>query len=1211
MAQRNFSSPLRISAIADITLFLLVLHAAGLLSFHLTAAARNSNSKRIDDGGIKVPASLSGSARHIVATRNLPLTLRCPIIITSEDVRILDLWWMKDGVKLDAYPITNSGQQQQTNSQQSQPLIQTSTQAHYHPPSSPSSSSSSSSSSTSSTSPRIVITKEGDLHFEKINHKVITSGQRHRNYSDEGDYRCVVKSPLGVVLSSVISVSVAQSADTKSTQEVKTKSGEPTLLECQIASFSSYHSSSDLRFTWFRGDNVTITQELDVRYNILSSGTLAISRVNSSDAGTYRCVSWDEASKHERISFVSLVILPGHDNVSSEPPKILSTPTFTEGKTVLILEEEESTTLDCVASGIPLPMINWVMTINNDNGTLSVQVTHGRYFRNSINITSDLLVRGSSDVNFTCIADNGLGPVSRTIQVFQLPALQREPVSYQYPPAKTVRFECKVNPIFSLIWYKDGQVLEAGKGRVKVKGNELVVSNTIRNDSGFYQCEVIADDRVYAVGTARLLVNNSRDAPDAPTNVECIENHPTALTVSWKQPSNFKDIHAFSVHYMPFRGAETQRVVSKEVSTVEISSLIPHTNYSIYVRSYSTKSASVQSTLVVCETTEDVPLNKPPQMKMERFGPPSQVRIYWKRLTNKEARGKIILYKLQWRSVDGEFSNVRYIDGESEEFLITDLDPDQDYELRLIPSTSMGWPARKDSMEWTRVNASIFANRNSTNNNESHSIIFDEYFAAPSMHLTVLNSTSALVNWSEPPRPKEISVKGFRITYSTKSERVKDVVFFGPITVYNDNAREHLFTNLVSGATYEFYLQTWGTGWESSVASKFIRTFTDSDDEQWLNSGEGMLTTVSGLQVHPISSTEVRLKWDQAMINNTDGHFYIVKYNQVDTSEIHTLSSTRESVEIIGLTPYTSYEFVVQLALKDGRFGPYSQKIESRTLPGIPGVPINLHWRVLNQTIVEVEWKPPSPPNGIITKYWVEFKLNKVNNTAPNSQNSTSGGSATAITTSTVTTTTTAAVTNGSWAVKPTSNTSIFLNELQINEYYAVRVKAETRAGTGEPSDIVMVRILTMRPAPPVIVESLPQDEPTTGQNPLSNDQQRLGIIIGLALSAVFVSLCVTIILCRNRFFPLISRPPLGTMYVNGNGHPPRAMRSLESINCVEMKVLVGLTSVDGHLDTKGGHPVANGNVPSATDPLLVHISRNASNRHDNHDDETIPNCVH
>lgn len=59
----------------------------------------------------------------------------------------------------------------------------------------------------------------------------------------------------------------------------------------------------------------------------------------------------------------------------------------------------------------------------------------------------------------------------QTMQVFRLPALQVQPDSYQYPPAKTVRFECKVPPMFSLVWYKDGQLLETGKGRVKVYMN--------------------------------------------------------------------------------------------------------------------------------------------------------------------------------------------------------------------------------------------------------------------------------------------------------------------------------------------------------------------------------------------------------------------------------------------------------------------------------------------------------------------------------------------------------------------------------------------------------------------------------------------------------------------------------------------------------------------------------------------------------------------
>lgn len=66
---------------------------------------------------------------------------------------------------------------------------------------------------------RISITDDGDLHFEKIIHKIgisrsvpdsASSSSRHgRNYTDEGVYRCVVKSAIGVAFSPVITVSVA------------------------------------------------------------------------------------------------------------------------------------------------------------------------------------------------------------------------------------------------------------------------------------------------------------------------------------------------------------------------------------------------------------------------------------------------------------------------------------------------------------------------------------------------------------------------------------------------------------------------------------------------------------------------------------------------------------------------------------------------------------------------------------------------------------------------------------------------------------------------------------------------------------------------------------------------------------------------------------------------------------------------------------------
>lgn len=75
-----------------------------------------------------------------------------------------------------------------------------------------------------------------------------------------------------------------------------------------------------------------------------------------------------------------------------------------------------------------------------------------------------------------------------------------------------------------------------------------MISNTIKNDSGFYQCEVVADDQIYAVGTARLLVENNREAPEAPYDIQCVQSFPKSLIISWKVASP-KNISAFSIHY--------------------------------------------------------------------------------------------------------------------------------------------------------------------------------------------------------------------------------------------------------------------------------------------------------------------------------------------------------------------------------------------------------------------------------------------------------------------------------------------------------------------------------------------------------------------------------------------------------------------------------------------------------------------------------------
>ena len=58
----------------------------------------------------------------------------------------------------------------------------------------------------------------------------------------------------------------------------------------------------------------------------------------------------------------------------------------------------------------------------------------------------------------------------------------------------------------------------------------------------------LADGKVYAVGTARLLVESGREQPDAPVELQCKAESSRMISVSWRGPSR-TDVKAYTVHY--------------------------------------------------------------------------------------------------------------------------------------------------------------------------------------------------------------------------------------------------------------------------------------------------------------------------------------------------------------------------------------------------------------------------------------------------------------------------------------------------------------------------------------------------------------------------------------------------------------------------------------------------------------------------------------
>lgn len=79
-------------------------------------------------------------------------------------------------------------------------------------------------------------------------------------------------------------------------------------------------------------------------------------------------------------------------------------------------------------------------------------------------------------------------------------------------------------------------------GRIKAKGKQLLlVSNTVSNDSGFYQC--FASNQYGTVWAGAMLnISSSPFEPAPPINISCRTLSSTQIQVSWrKSPTDIPD----------------------------------------------------------------------------------------------------------------------------------------------------------------------------------------------------------------------------------------------------------------------------------------------------------------------------------------------------------------------------------------------------------------------------------------------------------------------------------------------------------------------------------------------------------------------------------------------------------------------------------------------------------------------------------------------
>ncbi|EDM03232.1 rCG62054 [Rattus norvegicus] len=227
---------------------------------------------------------------------------------------------------------------------------------------------------------------------------------------------------------------------------------------------------------WLRNNN-ELSMKTDSRLNLLDDGTLMIQNTQEADEGVYQCMAKNvagEAKTHE----VTLRYLG-----SPARPTFVIQPQNTE---VLV---GESVTLECSATGHPLPQITWTRGDRTPlpiDPRVNITPSGGLYIQN---------VAQSDSGEYTCFASNSVDSIHATafIIVQALPQFTVTPQSRVVIEGQTVDFQCEAKgyPQPVIAWTKGGSQLSVDRRHLVLSSGTLRISGVALHDQGQYECQAV------------------------------------------------------------------------------------------------------------------------------------------------------------------------------------------------------------------------------------------------------------------------------------------------------------------------------------------------------------------------------------------------------------------------------------------------------------------------------------------------------------------------------------------------------------------------------------------------------------------------------------------------------------------------------------------------------------------------------------------------
>ncbi|XP_030756712.1 protogenin B-like [Sitophilus oryzae] len=535
------------------------------------------------------------------------------------------------------------------------------------------------------------------------------AGQGGSGGGNAGEYACLARNEVGAVMSRTARVRLATMDKdvTALTYNLTIYETQPILLHCSV------HSTPPAEIQW---EFNQLPLPKDKRYVPLPDGSLLIRNTKLSDTGNYRCIAENiilKKTKYSKDVEISVVPL----TVDSIPPTIMLV-NSSVNKSAL---DGEAVDFICIASGYPLPTVQWLNSSNaviSNSSTLTIRKVHPK-----------------DSGNYTCVAKNPNGQARQrfSLEVHQKPFFNATPTSKRLPSAKTVRLDCQAKgvPQPRVYWLKDGQPVTIG-GRIKKQWTGLVFSHTFTTDSGIYQC--VAVNSVGKISTAAQVEINNSESPSPPQNVKCRPFDSERVCITWKSPPNVS-AQAYSVYsYFTKDGEEMagpEFLVTETFLLTE--GLKTSTNYTFYVRLYS-KHASDRSDKITCQTG----LKESRNLDIDVINSTTLV-LKWNKLSSDVlCNGTKDPYVVEWYREGDEKQITSEITMERK-LIVTDLIPSTDYQFRV--TTENNAIGQRDA-SWTMY---IIPDLQDAENGSSDTS--SELRAPKYLHEISSTSTSTKISW--------------------------------------------------------------------------------------------------------------------------------------------------------------------------------------------------------------------------------------------------------------------------------------------------------------------------------------------------------------------------------------------------------------------------------------------------------------------------------